>query len=110
MATVSAYYSSRTASTSLLRAFRYQSQASTLRNLSFFNSGDPSDSVDFSRTAREGSMMMSLIQGGNRSLFGGLYANAEAFNLSMMNSVAATIGLQSDSSTSLLGQMINYNA
>jgi len=107
MATVGSLYSSRTASSSLLRAFRYQSQASTLRNLSFFSGVNSNDAAGFSQTARDASMFSSIIQNGNRSLFGAVYKDAAAFNQSMSDSVSAAAGLNPGSGNSLLGQLVN---
>ena len=112
MATVNAFYSSSTASSSLMHAFMAQSQASMLQNLSFFNSdsGRSNDTVDFSQTARDGSMFMSIIQGGNTSLFGSVFKDAAAFNQSLMTSVSTAAGFHFDSDNSLLGQLVDHVA
>lgn len=109
MTSISAFFSSPTANTSLMHAFMAQSQAASLQSLSFFSGQDPSDTVDFSQTALDSSLVMSLIQGGNTALFGGVYTDAAAFNQSMMSSVSAAAGLHF-SDNSLLGQLVNQMA
>jgi hypothetical protein len=107
MATVNAFFNSSTASTSLMKAFMAQSKASVLQNLSFFNGRESTDLVDISQIAMQSSMFASIMQGGNSAVFGSLYDDAEAFNQSLMTSVAATAGFNFDTSNSFLGQLIN---
>jgi hypothetical protein len=110
MASINAFFSSSTATTSLMHAFMAQSQASMLQNLSFFSGDDPADTVDFSQTAIDSSFFTSIMQAGNSRLFGGIYKDAASFNQSMMTSVSAAAGLHTEFDNSLIGQLIDQAA
>ena len=107
MATVNAFYSSHTATASLMKAFIAQSKASVLQNLSFFSGSEPTDFVDFSQTAMQSSMFSSIIQGGNSAIFGSIYKDAESFNQGLMTSVSSAAGFHFGEDDSLLGQLVN---
>ncbi|HYD02176.1 MAG TPA: hypothetical protein VEB22_13195 [Phycisphaerales bacterium] len=110
MSSVNAFFSSPTASTSLMKAFMAQSRAATLQSLSFFSGSDPMDTVDFSQTAFDSSFLMSIVQSGNTGLFSGIYKDAAAFNQSLLSSVSAAAGLSAGFSNSLIGQLVDQAA
>ncbi len=110
MSSINTFFSSPTASRSMLNAFMAQSRSSMLQNLSFFSGADPADTVDFSQTAIDSSFLTSLVQSGNSGLFKGIYKDAAAFNQSMMSSVSATAGLNFEFDNSIIGQLVNHTA
>jgi len=110
MPSVNAFFSSSTATSSLMKAFMAQSKASMLQNLSFFSGNDPMDTVDFSQTAIDSSFLTSIVQAGNTGLFSGIYKDAAAFNQSMFSSVSAAAGLNAEFSNSLIGQLVDQAA
>ncbi len=107
MSSINPFFSSSTASSSMVKAFMAQSKAATLQNLSFFSGASPTDTVDFSKTAIDSSFFMSIMQSGNSGLFKGVYKNAAAFNESMMASVSAAAGLNTGFDNTLIGQLVN---
>ena len=110
MSSINPFFSSTTASNSMMQAFMAQSRASMLQNLSFFSGADAFDTVDFSQTAIDSSFFTSIMQAGNMGLFKGIYKDAADFNQSMMTSVSAAAGLNFEYDNSLIGQLVDQAA
>ncbi len=99
MSTLSNIYSSSTANASLISAFMMKSQSNMLAGM-FTASRNPAG-VDFfeltnSMPILDASFYGSMLRGSNMGVFGTVYKNAAGFNESLMQSVAASSGMQWD--------------